>query len=152
MVLRVLDRVVGVVAITVIATTAFITCLGVFFRYVMNAALPWPEEVAGYLLVWITFGGGYIAARQGQHISFDLFVNALPAPLAGTIQAVVDVCLTAFFAFLFVISVYMVSNFGGTLLASVEIPEMVFMIAIPIFAGGTFLHMAVNLIRRWWRR
>lgn len=138
--------------VAVVATTAIITCLGVFYRYVMDAALPWPEELSGYLLVWITFGGGYIAARQNAHISFDYFVNMLPRPVGNVIQTLVDISLLALFAFLFVISMQMSINLGSTPLQAIDVPESVFMISIPIFAGGVFLHLAEEFISKWRRR
>ena len=49
--IRLLDRVFTVAAALIVAATALITCIAVFFRSVLHSSLPWPEEISGYLLV-----------------------------------------------------------------------------------------------------
>ena len=39
----------------------------VFFRYVLNHSLFWSEELARYILVWLTFLGASVAYRRGVH-------------------------------------------------------------------------------------
>ncbi|MEX2552025.1 MAG: TRAP transporter small permease, partial [Actinomycetota bacterium] len=65
-------------AVTLVAASAILTCTAVFFRYVLNAALSWPEEVVGFLLVWLSFAGAYLALRRDAHISFGMLVDAMP--------------------------------------------------------------------------
>lgn len=48
----------------------------VFFQ-----AVGWTEEVARFLLVWITFLGATLAFQRGRHIAVTFVVEALPAPL-----------------------------------------------------------------------
>jgi TRAP-type C4-dicarboxylate transport system permease small subunit len=57
------------------ATVVFIQ---VFFRYVLDAALPWPEETARIMIVWLSFLGAYMAMRERKHIGFSVLVEKLP--------------------------------------------------------------------------
>lgn len=66
-----------VIAIAMIMT-AVVVCQ-VFFRYVLNASLFWSEELARYLLVWLTFLGASVAYRSGSHPGIDVLVNRLPS-------------------------------------------------------------------------
>jgi len=148
MILRLLDNVMRVWVVAVVAITATSSCLAVFFRYVLNDALSWPEELSGYLLVWITFGGGYLVARDNAHISFDLFVESLPGWTARSIHFATNAMMMIFLLFLFYQSSKVALEVGSTPLLALEIvPEWVFMISIPIFAAGTFLHLAMQTIR-----
>ena len=55
----------------------------VFFRYVLNNALPWPDEVARFLMLWMT---GFIAPsayRWGGFVSIDMLERFLPKILAN---------------------------------------------------------------------
>jgi C4-dicarboxylate transporter DctQ subunit len=146
MMLRLLDLVMAAVAVSLVAATAIITCLAVFFRYVLNAALPWPEEVAGYLLVWISFAGAYVGLRRGSHISFGALVDAMPPQSALAVRVAVDLMLAGLFLFILIYSVSMIQLLGGDRLVSVEIPQWVFMLSMPIFATGALLHLAA----KWW--
>lgn len=144
--LRVLDLLMSAVATTLVGATAVITCIAVFFRYVLNAALPWPEEVAGYLLVWISFAGAYIALRRGRHISFGALVDSMPSAVARAVRFAVDLMLAGLFLFLLVYSVRMIQVLGSDRLISVEIPQWMFMLSMPVFAAGALLHFVV----KWW--
>ena len=55
----------------------------VFFRYVLNNALPWPDEVARFLMLWMT---GFIAPsayRWGGFVSIDMLERFLPKILSN---------------------------------------------------------------------
>jgi TRAP-type C4-dicarboxylate transport system permease small subunit len=91
---RLLGRLVTLVewwAVCLLAGLTVVVCLGVFFRYVLNASLVWYDEFASYLLVWLTFYGAVVAQYYQRHINFDLLVEKL-APLA---RRVVDVVAEA---------------------------------------------------------
>lgn len=58
----------------------------VFTRYVLNMPLPWSEEVARLLVVWLTFvGAGFVASRNA-HIAVDILAVYLPRKLATATQ------------------------------------------------------------------
>ena len=44
------------VAIVAIALMVLAILIQVFFRYALNNALPWPDEAARFLMLWMTFG------------------------------------------------------------------------------------------------
>ena len=50
----------------------------VFFRYVLNNALPWPDEVARFLMLWMTGLIAPSAYRWGGFVSIDLLERVLP--------------------------------------------------------------------------
>lgn len=50
----------------------------VFFRYVLNAALPWPDEAARFLMLWMTALMAPSAMRWGGFVSIDMVPRALP--------------------------------------------------------------------------
>jgi TRAP-type C4-dicarboxylate transport system permease small subunit len=50
----------------------------VISRYVFNASFSWSEEIARFLMVWVTFAGSAYAFRKGAHIGITALVEALP--------------------------------------------------------------------------
>ena len=50
----------------------------VFFRYVLNSALPWPDEVARFLMLWMTGLIAPSAYRWGGFVSIDMLERFLP--------------------------------------------------------------------------
>lgn len=57
----------------------------VFGRYVLDNAPSWSEEVARYLMAWITMIGSAAVLRSGGHITVTVLVDRLQA---GTRRAV----------------------------------------------------------------
>ena len=55
--------------------------VGVFWRYVLNDSLPWYEESAKYLMLWMVFCACPIVLKNRGHISLDMLPLALPPRL-----------------------------------------------------------------------
>ncbi|MCU0816555.1 MAG: TRAP transporter small permease subunit [Cypionkella sp.] len=64
----------------------------VFFRYVLNSALPWPEEAARFLMLWATGLMAPTALRRGGFVSIDMIVRLLPRMVATVLAAVLLLC------------------------------------------------------------
>ena len=56
-------------------TMAAVIILQVIFRYVLNHSLFWSEELARYLLVWLTFLGASSAYYRKVHPGIDLLTS-----------------------------------------------------------------------------
>lgn len=54
-----------------------VIALQVIFRYVLNDALSWSEEVARYMMVWMTFLGIPIASYKLSHPQLTMILDAL---------------------------------------------------------------------------
>ncbi len=70
---------------------------GVFTRYVMSEQAKWTEELARFLLVWISLLGGAVAFGIKGHLGVDYFVGKFH-PEARRLMAVVSHLIVLFFA------------------------------------------------------
>ncbi|MCY4469860.1 MAG: TRAP transporter small permease [Thiotrichales bacterium] len=81
------------IAIVLIAVMTSIILVAVFFRYVLGDALIWTEEVAKFMMVWMTFVAAPIAYREGSLVAVGIiaarFSGRLYPLLAILIQLVV---------------------------------------------------------------
>ena len=62
-----------------IGLMVIIILIQVFFRYGLNSALPWPDEAARFLMLWMT---GFIAPsayRWGGFVSIEMIFRFLPS-------------------------------------------------------------------------
>ncbi|WP_420393190.1 TRAP transporter small permease [Acuticoccus sp.] len=146
--LRVVDAVVAAVTAALVAATVVITCTAVVFRYLLDSALPWPEEIASYLLVWISFFGAYLALRREGHISFDMLLDALPRAVTLGIRVAIDLVLIGFFGIILVLSVRMISVVGWTEIETAAIPQGVFMAVLPIASALLVVALVADLVGR----
>ena len=66
-----------------IGLMVIIILIQVFFRYGLNSALPWPDEAARFLMLWMT---GFIAPsayRWGGFVSIDMLLSRLPSKMGN---------------------------------------------------------------------
>ena len=68
-------RWIGVVAVAAMVVAILVQ---VFFRYVLNNALPWPDEAARFCMLWMTGLMAPTAFRQGGFAAIDTLTAALP--------------------------------------------------------------------------
>lgn len=83
-------------------TMACVVILQVIFRYVFNNSLFWSEELARYLLVWLTFLGASCAYYRKVHPSIDLLTNRLHVKAKFTLEIAVHMISLC----LFVVMIY----------------------------------------------
>ena len=79
-------------------TMALIVANQVFFRYVLNQSLFWSEELARYLLVWLTFLGATVAYRRKVHPGIDVLVARMPPAMQKASAVVTHVASIVLFA------------------------------------------------------
>ena len=70
--------------------------LQVTSRYTGLMFVPWTEEVARLLFVWVVWIGAAVAVFRGSHIRFDFLVERLPHPMRAGIGTVVTLGVAGF--------------------------------------------------------
>ncbi len=78
-----------------VAGIAVVIAASVFWRYALNDALSWSEELAKYLMIWMVFVGAPIALRQGAHVAIELLPQALPERAKQLLFALVFLIVAA---------------------------------------------------------
>lgn len=58
----------------------------VFYRYILNNALPWPDEAARFCMLWMAGLMAPTAFRQGDFVAIDMLVVMLPRAVGGVIN------------------------------------------------------------------
>jgi C4-dicarboxylate transporter DctQ subunit len=75
---KTLSRIEGLIVGTMMLCTTIILFVNVIFRSFAMAST-WAEEVIRYVIVWVTFFGGSLCAKQGNHVGIDVFVQMFPS-------------------------------------------------------------------------
>ncbi|WP_447554453.1 TRAP transporter small permease [Vreelandella sp. EE22] len=113
---------------------------------VFFTAVGWTEEVARFLLIWITFLAGTLAFQRGHHIAVTFAVDALPVKLRQGARFVAVLAVIAFMITLIVIGQrYMqVQSFQKS--ASLRIPMSYVYAVMPISAAIMAWYALVDLL------
>jgi tripartite ATP-independent transporter DctM subunit len=89
-----IDRLVEGVSVATLLAACLLAVVQVFFRYVLNNSLPWPEEVARLGFVWVVFLGMALAIHRDAHLRIDL-VDRLSGALSATVSVGFRVVMVA---------------------------------------------------------
>lgn len=71
-------RIGTVLSVWAIGMMVVVILTQVFCRYVLNAALPWPDEAARFLMLWLTGLMAPIALRQGGMVAIRGVLEKFP--------------------------------------------------------------------------
>lgn len=83
--------------IVAVALLVFDVCWGVFSRYVIGEQTKWTEELARFLLVWVSLLGGAVAFGTKGHLGVDFFVGKFH-PETQRLMSIVVHFVVLFFA------------------------------------------------------
>lgn len=91
-----LDRLLeALVALTMAALVADVTWQ-VFTRFVLKDPSTWTDELATFLIVWVSLLGAAVALRRGAHLGVDVFVERIGPRWRPWVAALACLGSTAF--------------------------------------------------------
>jgi len=105
--------------------------LGVLFRYVLKAPLPWSEELARYLMVWGASLGASVAYREGSHIGITILVDKLHGTTGKVITGITQIIIIAFMTIVMIEGFGLIFKLSGQTSPAMEIPMAWPYLAIP---------------------
>ncbi|MEM9435200.1 MAG: TRAP transporter small permease subunit [Pseudomonadota bacterium] len=71
------------ISIGLMGLMVLVILIQVFFRYVMNSALPWPDEAARFMMLWLTGLVAPSAYRWGGFVAIEMLPQMLPKKLGA---------------------------------------------------------------------
>jgi TRAP-type C4-dicarboxylate transport system permease small subunit len=86
----------------------------VFYRYVLNDALPWPDEAARFMMLWMTGLIAPAAFRRGGFVAIDMVERALPQIVAQVLSLVLLFLSLTVMVYALEIGWSEVTGFAGT--------------------------------------
>ncbi|MEM0947333.1 MAG: TRAP transporter small permease [Pseudomonadota bacterium] len=101
------------IAILAIALMVAAILVQVFFRYALNNPLPWPEELARFMMLWMTGLIAPMAYRRGGFVAIDMLLVALPKNLGALLSLVLLIVSGAVLVLAVQIGWAEVTGFGG---------------------------------------
>ena len=118
----------------------------VFFRYALNHSLFWSEELARYILVWLTFLGATVAYSRGAHPRIDLWA-AGSNPLRARLMRIGAHLVAIAFALLLVIYGGQFAYFVRLQISpALQIPKWIIMLVMPVSGLLMLLHALAAIV------
>jgi TRAP-type C4-dicarboxylate transport system permease small subunit len=105
-----IGRGIGVVAVAFMVAAILIQ---VFYRYVLNNALPWPDEAARFGMLWMTGLMAPTAFRRGGFVAIETIPDMLPARAGDVLNLVLLAISMAVLIVAVQLGFKEVTGFGG---------------------------------------
>ena len=131
--------------IAAMAAMSVIVFASVSIRFLTDYSIPWAEEVARYLMVWLTFLGAGPVLRYGGHIAVENLQDSLPPRAALALRVVIAALLFAFFAFMVWFGVLYVERAQFQMTPTTQISMGWVYAAMPVGGLLLMLHYALVL-------
>jgi len=75
---KILDRSLELLVIVVMVVLVVDVLWQVFTRFILKDPSTWSEELAVFMLIWVSLLGAAVALNRGAHLGIDYFVGKLP--------------------------------------------------------------------------
>lgn len=132
--------------ILLLGAMSTIVFANVSLRYLTNFSIPWAEEVARYMMVWMTFLGAGLTLRYGGHVAIGNLMDALQPRAQRLLRLVIVVGLLAFFVVMIWVGYNYAMRMRFQLTPATRIPFSYVYAAIPV--GFALLAVHLLLIAR----
>ena len=114
--------------------------LQIFCRYVLNNPLPWPEELCGFLIIWMTFLIADVLYKRESHNSVDFITRRLSESAQRNIHLGIHVFTAVFLVVLFYNSILLYIGQKGIVVgASLKIPRSIYTLSAIVSSFSMFL-------------
>jgi len=91
-----LDRLIKNIIVISLVAMLIIMLLQVFYRFVLNHALPWPEEAIVILMLWSMYLSAAYLFKENGHIAFDYFVDGLSTKIKNVLKLINNLLIIIF--------------------------------------------------------
>jgi TRAP-type C4-dicarboxylate transport system permease small subunit len=149
--LRLLERAAGMcngisraVLVSMGLVMSVVILLQVFLRYVVKASLPWSEELARYLMVWIGMMGASLAMYQGRHVGVTFLVDRARGLAKRRLMGLALLLVLGFLGLLLAQGIVLVSNIWQQRSPALNLPMVIPYAAVPL--GALFMIVQTLLL------
>lgn len=116
-------------------------------RYGFGFSIAWAEEVASFLMIWVTFLGAGLALREGRHVAIDILQDRRPDAARRALRFALAVIILVFLGLLVWFGVQFVAFGWRSVTFVTQIPRGIPYLAVPIGCAMFALHLLLILPR-----
>ena len=140
----ILSDLVDYLSALILAIVTILVISQVVFRYVIDQPLAWSEELARYLIIWLTFLGASIGIRKYGHIRVEILSRILPQTWRRILQLLIDVMIITFLAIMVWQGVYTSQTFMVFKSSAMSLPQGYVFLSVPVGAAVMIYHIIVR--------
>ena len=127
--------------IVMLSAMALVVGANVALRYLTAHSLPWADEAARYLMIWMTFGGAGLALRVGGHVAITNLHDVFPTLGRCLLRGAIVLALLGFFVFMVWVGWTYAQRMQYQVTPAMRLPFFYVYLAMPVGFGLLILHL-----------
>ena len=127
--------------IAILSAMTAIVGSNISLRYLTGHSLPWADEAARYLMIWMTFAGAGLVLRAGGHVAITNLADALPRRGQQLLRSALVLGLLIFFAFMIQVGVQYAQRMQFQVTPALRLPFSWIYAAMPVGFGLLIVHL-----------
>ncbi|MBR9764254.1 MAG: TRAP transporter small permease [Rhodobacteraceae bacterium] len=131
----------GWVLIAMMAAMTLVVGANISLRYLTGHSLPWADEAARYLMIWMTFSGAGLILRSGGHVAITNLQDALPSLGQKLLRAAIVLALLLFFGFMVQVGMQYAQRMQYQVTPALRLPFLYIYAAMPVGFGLLIIHL-----------
>ncbi|MFA5527608.1 MAG: TRAP transporter small permease [Peptostreptococcales bacterium] len=141
-----INQCVEYVTIVLIAVMVIVVFLQVIFRFIIERSLAWSEEMARYLLIWVTFLGASIGMKRKSHIGVEVVVNLFSERIQVFIRIITNMIMMVFLVAVIIWSQRLLAIVSQQRSPAMEISMAIPYTAIVVSSALMALYILYNIL------
>jgi len=143
-----LDRFENYVIIILLSAMSILVFVTTMARYVFFYPIPWGEEAARYMMVWLAYIGASAGLKRGSHLGVEVFVQSLPKKWHWVLDVVRYLIIIVFNVLVVIFALQILRNqkATGQISPALEIPIYYAYAAVPFGIGLMTIRAVQKLI------
>lgn len=131
----------GWALILMLSAMAIIVGANISLRYLTAHSLPWADEAARYLMIWLTFTGAGLILRIGGHVAITNLQDSLPETGQKVLRAAIVLILLAFFGFMVHVGWQYAQRMQFQVTPALRLPFLYVYAAMPVGFALLIVHL-----------
>ena len=126
---------------------ALLVAVQVFCRYILNSSLFWSEELARYMLVWLSFFGATVAYYRNLHPGVDTITSRLSASKQRISRLMVHIITMALGVIMLISGTQFAWFIRMQVSPALSIPKWIILIVIPLSGVLFFVYALLFFLK-----
>ena len=143
---RILDAIAQLASMGFVLAVLGIMTAQVHFRYVLNSALQWSEELSIWMMIWMVFIGSVVVIRNWEHIYIPTFIRALPLKVRPFLIIFSKVAAGVFLATVLIIGIDVFNSAAHAFSHNIGVSTKWAKLSVPVGAGLMLLMVVVQVL------
>jgi len=144
----IIDRPVAWATAALLLAEVLVIALQVVSRHVLSSSIPWTEEIARVLLIWLMLFGGVVALRRGEHTRVTALIRLLPPDVRAAVDVGIKAVLAVFLVVLGYQSLLLTADTVGEQLPASQLSGALVHAPMPLTIGLMVVLLAQEFVQK----